>query len=53
MLKAMLLSAMISGNEILPRDNPKIKNAAIASTVIVVANLLMYSPIIIANLNKE
>jgi hypothetical protein len=53
MLKAMLLSAMISGNEIRPRDNPKIKNAAIATTVIVVANLLIYSPIILANMNKE
>ena len=53
MFKTILLSTMISGNEIQPRDNPKIKNAAIASTVIVVANLLMYSPIIIANLNKE
>jgi len=53
MIKAMMLGALLSGGGIRPRDNPKIKNTAIALGVVVAANLLVYSPIIMANIKQE
>jgi hypothetical protein len=54
-LKAMMLSAMIAGEPEMasPKSHKKLKNLAISTAVIVVANLLVYSPIIMANLSKE
>jgi hypothetical protein len=53
MIKAMMLGTLLSGGGIRPRDNPKIKNTAIALGVVVAANLLVYSPIIMANIKQE
>jgi hypothetical protein len=53
MIKAMMLGTLLSGGGVRPKDNPKIKNTAIAVGVVVVANLLVYSPIIMANIKQE
>lgn len=53
MIKTLMLGTLLSGEGVRPKDNPKIKNTAIAIGVVVVANLLVYSPIIMANMKQE
>ena len=53
MIKTLMLGTLLSGGGVRPKDNPKIKNTAIAIGVVVVANLLVYSPIIVANIKQE
>lgn len=53
MIKAIILGSLLSGGGVRPKDNPKIKNTAIAVGVLVAANLLVYSPIIVANMKQE
>ena len=53
MIKALMLGTLLSGGGVRPKDNPKIKNTAIAIGVVIAANLLVYSPIIVANMKQE
>jgi len=55
MIKTLMLASMLTNSpveEIRPDNEKKIKAIAISATFIVVANLLVYSPIIMANANK-
>jgi len=55
MIKTLMLTAMLANpqvEEIRPDNEKKIKTIAISATFIIVVNLLAYSPIIAANINK-
>ena len=55
MIKVLALSALLAPGPVegRARDNPKVKNFAISVGVILAANLIMYSPLIMANLQSE
>jgi len=56
MIKTLMLASVLAKppvEEIRPDNAKKIKTVAISATFIVVANLLVYSPIIAANMNNR